>query len=292
MPSTFRTRPVALGLARRDWPVLPCHHADGGRCSCGDADCTSVGKHPRTRHGLHQATTDARTIRRWWRQWPDANIGVRTGTAPAGAGVIVIDVDPAHGGEESLARVQREHGDLPATLEAVTGGGGRHLWFAHPGITVPNSVGRVGAGVDVRGDGGYVLVSPSRHASGGRYRWIEVPVVPMPSWLLELCLPATPVVSVRPELPANLGAWARAALDAEVTAVRNSVEGVRNHTLNRAAFALGQLVGAGHLDETLVVDHLTMAATAAGLSAREAAPTISSGLRAGTALPRHRGASS
>ncbi len=167
MPSTFRTRPVALGLARRDWPVLPCHHANAGRCSCGDADCTSVGKHPRTRHGLHQATTDARTIRGWWRQWPDANVGVRTGAAPAGAGVIVVDIDPAHGGEESLARLEREHGALPATLEAATGGGGRHLWFAHPGITVPNSAGRVGAGIDVRGDGGYVLVSPSRHASGG-----------------------------------------------------------------------------------------------------------------------------
>lgn len=111
----------------------------------------------------------------------------------------------------------------------------------------------------------------------------------MPSWLLELCLPAQPVVTPRPEVPANLGAWARAALDAEVTAVRNSVEGVRNHTLNRAAFALGQLVGGGHLDEADVVDHLTRAATAAGLSEREAAPTITSGLRAGTTVPRHRG---
>ena len=90
----------------------------------------------------------------------------------------------------------------------------------------------------------------------------------------------------------DLGAWARAAVDAEVTAVRISVEGVRNHTLNRAAFSLGQLIGAGHLDESVVVDELTAAAIAAGLSEREAAPTITSGLRAGTAVPRHRGATS
>ncbi|HUP86860.1 MAG TPA: bifunctional DNA primase/polymerase [Acidimicrobiales bacterium] len=292
MPSTFRTAPVALGLARRNWPVLPCHHATAGRCSCGDTDCPSAGKHPRTRHGLHQATADTDTIRRWWSQWPDANIGVRTGAAPEGAGVVVLDIDPDHGGDESLAGLLLEHGDLPLTLQAVTGGGGRHLWFVHPGVTVPNSAGRVGAGIDVRGDGGYVLVSPSRHASGGRYRWIEAPIVAMPAWLLEQCLPAQPPVTERRELPSNVDAWARAALDAETAAVRASVEGVRNHTLNRAAFALGQLAGSGHLDEADVVEQLTAAANAAGLTAREAAATIASGLRAGIATPRHRPVSS
>jgi len=292
MPSTFRTAAVALGLARRHWPVLPCHHAVAGRCSCGAASCTSAGKHPHTRHGLHQATTDADTIRRWWSQWPDANIGVRTGAAPAGAGVVVIDIDPAHGGDESLTALQLQHGQLPLTLQAATGGGGRHLWFAHPGMPVPNSAGRVGAGIDVRSDGGYVLVSPSRHASGGRYRWIEAPIAAMPTWLLELCLPPQPPVTRRPELPANVDAWSRAALDAENASVRASIEGVRNHTLNRAAFALGQLVGAGHLDEADVVEALTASAIAAGLSAGEVAPTIASGLRAGIATPRHRRASS
>jgi hypothetical protein len=289
MPSTFNTRAVALGLARRGWPVLPCHHPlEDGRCSCVDDACPSPGKHPRTRHGLHEATTDASVIRRWWRRVPESNIAVRTGAAPAGAGVVVIDIDPAHGGGDSLAELEHAHGPLPATLSAVTGGGGRHLWFSHPGIPVPNSAGRLGSGIDVRGDGGYVLVSPSRHISGGRYRWHEGPIAAMPLWLLARCLPSKPCPTGRPTPPTHLDAWARAALDAETAAVRAAVEGTRNHTLNRAAFALGQLVGSGTLEEADVVEQLANAAAEAGLGAHEARTTIASGLRAGIATPRHR----
>jgi len=284
----FRTGPVALALARRGWPVLPCHHPEPSGCSCGQADCPSPAKHPRTRRGLHAATTDVATVERWWQAWPEANIGVRTGAAPDGAGVVVIDIDPAHGGSESLGELEDANGPLSVTLEAVTGGGGRHLWFAHPGIPVPNSAGRLGAGIDVRGDGGYALVSPSRHASGGRYRWAEAPLAAMPPWLLARCLPPAPAPTRRPEPPAHLDAWARAALDAETATVRAAVEGTRNHTLNRAAFALGQLVGSGALDEADVIEQLGQAAAAAGLGAHEAHATIASGLRAGTAAPRHR----
>jgi hypothetical protein len=232
-------------------------------------------------------------VGQWWQRWPQANIGVRTGAAPTGAGVVVIDIDPAHGGNDALAQLETDHSRLPKTLTAITGGGGRHLWFAHPTtITVPNSAGRLGAGLDVRGDGGYVLVSPSRHLSGGRYRWIDGPLLPLPGWLLECCLPPRPVIAASRDVPANLDAWARAALYGEVTAVRSSAEGARNHTLNRAAFALGQLVGGGHLAEGDVVEQLTAAASDAGLGTREAATTIRSGLRAGAAVPRHRGAAS
>jgi hypothetical protein len=288
MSPNFTTRAVALGLARRGWPVLPCHHPTPNGCSCGHDDCSSVAKHPRTKHGLHQATTDARTVRRWWRQWPDANIGVRTGAAPEGAGVVVIDIDPAHGGEHALAELERHHGDLPTTLTATTGGGGRHIWFAYPADrAIANSVSRVGAGIDVRSDGGYALVSPSRHASGGRYRWIEAPIAELPDWLLERCLPPARPTITPGAAPEHLDAWASAALTNEVDAVRTSADGVRNHTLNRAAFALGQLVGAGHLDEHDVFAHLSDAATAAGLGAHEVDRTITSGLRAGIAAPRH-----
>jgi hypothetical protein len=287
VPTTFRTRAVALGLARRGWPVLPCHHPTADGCSCGHADCTSPGKHPRIRHGLHDATTEPTVIRRWWRNWPEANIAVRTGAAPAGAGVVVIDIDPHHGGEDSLTELQHAHEALPQTLEATTGGGGRHLWFTHPDAgTVPNSAGRLGAGIDVRGDGGYVLVSPSRHHSGGRYRWIDAPLAPLPDWLLRLCQPPAP--TARPSvLPANVEAWARATLEAELTLVRAGAEGVRNHTLNRASFALGQLVGGGHLQAHDVADLLLVAASACGLSEREARLTIASGLQAGARQPRH-----
>ena len=110
MPSTFHTHAVAAGLAGRGWPVMPCHHPVDDGCSCGHADCASPGKHPRTRHGLQQATTDSGTIRRWWRRWPEANVAVRTGARPDGAGVVVIDIDPAHGGDIALAALEAEHG--------------------------------------------------------------------------------------------------------------------------------------------------------------------------------------
>jgi hypothetical protein len=292
-PSPFTTRGVAVALARRGWPVLPCHHPTPAGCSCGHDDCASPAKHPRTPRGLHQATTDVGTIRRWWRQWPDANIGVRTGAAPDGAGVVVIDIDPGHGGEYALAELERLHGALPPTLAATTGGGGRHLWFAHPSHgTVPNSAGRVGGGIDVRGDGGYALVSPSRHASGGRYRWIAAPIAELPAWLLELALPPARTPAAAPPAAKHLDAWARAALTNEVHAVRASADGMRNHTLNRAAFALGQLVGAGHLDEHDVISHLAAAGASAGLGAGEVARTIASGLRAGIAAPRQHPAGS
>ena len=287
MPSTFNTHAVAVGLAGRGWPVIPCHHPIAGGCSCGHDDCASPGKHPRTRHGLRQATTDTGTIRRWWRRWPDANVAVRSGARPDGAGVVVIDIDPAHGGVASLAALEAENTPLPTTLEATTGGGGRHLWFTHPGITVPNSAGRLGAGVDVRGDGGYVLVSPSRHITGGRYRWQPAPLASMPGWLLKLCAPARPEPLPQPSPSVDAGAWARAALEDEVAAVRSSAEGSRNHTLNRAAFALGQLVSAGHLGEQEVTTQLVAAATTAGLGEREIRVTLASGLRAGAEHPRH-----
>src|SRR5207249_9127782 len=102
--------------------------------------CTDAGKHPRwehgtLEHGISDATTDGATITRWWTQWPDANVAFGTGAASA---LVGLDVDPCQAGDDSLARLEREHGPLPATVESLTGGGGRHLLFAHPGGIVPN----------------------------------------------------------------------------------------------------------------------------------------------------------
>ncbi len=72
---------AALGYAAVGWPVLPVHSPVGGRCSCGDTNCDSPAKHPRNAHGLTEATTDVDTIRSWWDQWPEANVGLRTGEA-------------------------------------------------------------------------------------------------------------------------------------------------------------------------------------------------------------------
>jgi Bifunctional DNA primase/polymerase, N-terminal/Primase C terminal 1 (PriCT-1)/AAA domain len=166
--------------------VLPLHSIRAGRCSCG-RDCgRAAGKHPRTPHGSSDASVDEAVIRAWWARWPDANIGVATGSA---SGLLVLDVDPAHGGDESFEALVARHGSLSPTPMSLTGGGGRHLLFAHPEFSVPSRCGALGPGLDVRGDGGYIVVPPSRHRSGRLYEWEasshpdEVPLSTPPAWL-------------------------------------------------------------------------------------------------------------
>lgn len=178
---------AALGYAGRGLFVFPLHgvRADGA-CTCGRHDCGSVGKHPRTPNGLKDATTDPGQIRDWWTRWPDANVGIRTG---AESGIVVLDVDAKNGGLDSLDALLYEHGPLPRTPGTLTGGGGRHILFRHPGHEVRNSASKLRPGLDIRGDGGYVVVPPSIHASGARYRWDErlgldeVDPAPWPAWL-------------------------------------------------------------------------------------------------------------
>ena len=177
---------AAIACGGRGWAVIPLHSIERGRCTCRKVACTSPGKHPRNVHGVSEATTDEATVWSWWARWPRANIGIATG---ARSGVIVLDVDPRHGGDESLARLIEEHGDLPHTVESLTGGGGRHLLFDHPGQTVKNMVG-LEPGLDVRGDGGYIAAPPSVHVTGREYAWEldhhpdDVQVAALPQWLL------------------------------------------------------------------------------------------------------------
>ena len=152
-------------------------------------ECSSPGKHPRTRQGLKDASTNEAIVAGWWEQWPDANVGVRTGSA---SGLLVLDVDADSNGEQTLARLEQTHGSLPDTVTALTGGGGKHLLFCHPGGEVRNSAGKLGEGLDIRADGGYIVAPPSIHVSGRAYRWqeghapSEVPLADPPSWLLAL----------------------------------------------------------------------------------------------------------
>lgn len=277
----------ALGYARRGWPVFPCHAPVGRGCTCpAGAGCASVGKHPRTRHGLHDASTDAGTIKAWWRTWPRANVGIRTGE-----GLVVVDIDPAHGGAASIEALEAKHGRLPATLAVRTGGAGLHLYFAVE-KAVRNSAGALGPGIDVRGEGGYVVAPPSRHVSGAAYRWSGVgSLAPMPTWVRDYLVrpepPRAPVDGAALLPRAGVSAWAAAALAGELDRVAAAAEGQRNHTLNRAAFVLGQLVGASHLDRDLVAGQLARAGEAAGLGPREVAATVASGLGAGERWPRH-----
>lgn len=287
----FRQRPVdaALAYAARGWPVFPCHSPLAGGCSCADPGCGSPAKHPRIAGGLNAATTDRITIAAWWDRWPAANVAVRTGAI---SGLVVVDIDPAHGGNESLDAIIAAHGPLPHGRAVRTGSGGAHLYLAHPGHPVRNDNGtRLGAGIDIRGDGGYVIAPPSRHPTGRTYSWVagatEIPA--MPEWLLHtLRAPERPTVPRETTWPAPAGAdaWARAALRDELALVSTAPEGRRNHTLNRAAFSLGQIVAAGALDQHDVETGLLDAASAAGLGEREARRTIDSGLRAGFDTPR------
>lgn len=280
---------AAHAYARRGWAVLPCHSLTGRSCTCGVAQCASPAKHPLTRHGLHDASTRHDVIARWWTRWPHANVGLRTGKV---SGIVVIDVDPAHGGGNSLTALIERHEPMPHTMTVHTGGGGLHLYFRHPGGELRNSSGTVlGDGIDVRGDGGYVLAPPSLHASASHYRWATgARLATLPDWLHERLerrhdLP-TPQAPSIVRVDRGVSAWARAAVDGELSRVRTAPAGRRNHTLNRSAFVLGQIVGAGHLTHEDVATMLVGAATAAGLGERESRATVASGLRAGEQQPR------
>ena len=190
MKATISLEEAALSYAKRGWPVFPLHNPINGlgQCSCGREDCDSPAKHPRTLHGLNDATTNEATIREWCTRWPYANIGIVTG---AQSGLVVLDVDPRHSGHESLKELEQRYGPLPQTFETITGGDGRHIFFAHPGQQISNKVG-FAPGLDIRGDGGYIVAPPSLHASGMGYHWEvahhpdDTPLALISGWLLDL----------------------------------------------------------------------------------------------------------
>lgn len=119
----------------------------------------------------------------WFTRWPDANLAIVTGIVSS---LVVLDLDPRRGADLSGARLEREHGPLPETVEAESGSGGRHLYFSHPGGIVPDRI-DLAQGIDLRGDGGYVVAPPSVRASGASYRWVRSPEVfhlaSLPAWL-------------------------------------------------------------------------------------------------------------
>ncbi len=142
------------------------------------------GKTPMTPHGLHDARTDSAMTMAWWKQWPEANIGIPTGSDN---GFWVLDIDGEEG-ENSLSHLQSCFGALPQSLECLTGGG-RHIYFALPeGVIIKNSASKIAPSLDVRGDGGYVIAPPSIHESGRAYQWsvdsLDSPVF-APDWLLK-----------------------------------------------------------------------------------------------------------
>ena len=165
---------AALAYAGRGWSVIPVEPR---------------GKRPLVAWlEFQQRRAEAGEIHAWFRRWPDANVGIVTGHV---SGLVVIDVDAQHGGFERLAALERESGPLPDTVSAVTGGGGRHLYFDHPREDLRNRVG-VRPGIDLRAEGGCVVAPPSVHPSGRAYAWEpgrasgEARLAGLPPWFLDL----------------------------------------------------------------------------------------------------------
>lgn len=175
-------REAALGYAGRGIPVFPVHYLRGdGVCSCGGPGVNprcKPGKHPITPAGHKGAMADAEIVAAWWTRHPDANIGTPTGR---GTRLLVLDADGERG-RRALADLGYPE-DAPRVR---TGSGGMHVHLSYPeGEEVRNSASKLAPGLDVRGEGGYVLLPPSRNA-GGPYVW-EVErnghLPECPSWL-------------------------------------------------------------------------------------------------------------
>jgi hypothetical protein len=182
---------AALEYAARGWPVFPIHWPIKDKCSCGKEDCQNQAKHPLTKHGLNDATTDVAVIKEWFKKWPQANIALATGQK---AGFVVLDIDPRNGGTESLKKLTQK-GNLPVYTPTVyTGGGGEHIIMQHPGKAQMKNRQNVNQlpGIDFKGDGGYVVAAPSRHISGKQYTWkvshLSHKIQAIPDWLYKILL--------------------------------------------------------------------------------------------------------
>lgn len=250
-------------------------------------------KEPACQRGFYSATTNPATLQRWFANFP-YNVGIRTGTP---SNVFVLDID-GDAGFATLAEIESVQGRLPPTLLSSTGNG-RHYWFVAQD-SIPCSTAKIGPGIDVKADGGYVAAPPSVHPNGKIYRWIDASIVPtnVPDWLLQLARkkPA-PTISERalstikpPNGQPN--AYGDAALDREIETLAGAPAGTRNGVLNCCSFKLFQLVAGGELDRAQVIERLIDACHRNGLVAddgwKTVMATIHSGMRAGLQHPRSR----
>lgn len=231
----------AFAYARRGFHVFPLHEIEADReCSCGKLRCPHAGKHPRTQHGVKDSTTDEATIRQWWAQWPNANIGVACGER---SNLLVLDVDckNRHDGAATLRDLELEHGELPTGPLVLTPSGGQHYYFQHePGIA--NVSGKLGDGLDIKTENGYVV--GVRSVTTGTYRFEvgfelgdDLKPPKAPAWLLDRMRVAS----------SNNGAGAGFKLDDGPI-----LNGTRNSTL----FRLGRSLRAKGLPAAVIADAL------------------------------------
>ena len=277
---------AALKYAGRGWPVF--FLSPGKRPLANCPGCPSPSPHDMDAcphlvcHGPYAATTDPQRIEAMREESPRGLLALRTG---APSGLVVVDIDPAHGGVLMPD-------PMPPTAHVVTGSGGLHLYYTHPGTPVPSSQGRLGPGIDVKADPGYVVLPPSVHPRAKRpYLWAGGHPVEMPPALIGACLPPPP-----PAVPAPVftpGSIRRASgitsPDALLTALLGKVaaapEGRRRAALFGASVGVGRMVAAGAIDARDGYEALYAAGVAAGQTHREAHAAIVGGFRTESVTP-------
>lgn len=257
--------------------------------------CVEKDKRPKTKNGFKDATDDQKVIADWASRWPAANIGLVMGDR-----YWVLDIDGAEG-QKWLDDMERIHGLLPETPEVRTGKG-RHIYFRLPeGVKIGRKI-KLADQVDICGGDGYVIAPPSIHPNGGVYTWhaerrpTKIGFTYAPDWLLEMAMPKKPAERQDAPAPRQTSSdassgdrYIQRAFNDEIAALATTGEGGRNDKLNRAAFALGSLVGQGGLTESQVRSALIGATKSNGLYSEnpsEVEKTIASGLASGMAQPR------
>lgn len=193
--------PLAIRYASMGLYIFPVHSIVENKCTCGNKDCKSAGKHPKTKNGFNGATTDKKEIARYWNKNPDSNIGCATGAV---SNILVLDFDTKHGKsvQEMLKEMSSKGFNIPPTVFSKTGEysgeRGCHMFFSYPNVPIKSTTNIFKdygiEGVDVRADGGYVVVPPSSHHSGVLYEWAVEPegqknvsnLEPTPEWLIKL----------------------------------------------------------------------------------------------------------
>lgn len=229
--------------------------------------------------GFKDATTDAKQIDIWARQYPGCNIGIVTG---ATSGIVVIDIDPRNGGDAAVAKLAREGRNFTTCPEVRTGNGGRHLFYALS-APIKSSKDRLGRGIDVKSDGGYVVAAPSRitpevAGATGEYRWLLAPgpsgCPPLPRWLAHALAPKQPT---RPKFERQVSSGgALHSLERVAAFVAAAPAGERN---NRLYWAVRTALRAGAPAGT-VYARLVAASQSCGLPLPEVTATFNSGLKA------------
>lgn len=265
----------ALDYAANGWPVFPC---------------APNSKAPLVKHGLHAASTDPDIIREWWSKNPNAMIGVPTGD---GIGLWVLDIDQSDtvDGGAVLADLESKNSKLPPTIISHTPTGGRHLLFkTQPGIEVRNR-GRFAVGLDVRGNGGYIVAPGSIKSDGTFYEWgdttAEEPAL-APEWLLDLVTKKHEPKN-EPAKDYKTGSndfYVDAAISNILSDLESTPKGGRNNALNDASFSMGQFVASKAIPESEAISALEAIARKWDRFSSLSQPTIKRGLSAGQEHPR------